>query len=329
MDTRIFDWKGKTPETKDLKELREILQNDGCVVFPTETVFGIGANALSDTACGRIFSIKGRPGDNPLIVHVSSFDMLDKVAYLDIAMKEKLSIFWPGPLTAILRNRSASRTATAGLDTVGIRMPLHHQARALIESAGIPIAAPSANLASRPSITRNSDALNEFMGKVEAIVLGEEPTFGLESTVIDPQSKPARILRSGSYTREDLETVFPGIELFAGKMDRPPTPGMKYRHYSPRKPLFLVRDTGRFVSIARSIDSKSVPICTQEIGEAIARDFISLGNGEDLRTVARNLFAALNAFDGSQYEKAYIHGIPETGIGVTIMNRITKASIEI
>ncbi len=329
MDTRIFDWKGGNPEAKDLKELREVLQNDGCVVFPTETVFGIGANALSDTACGRIFSIKGRPADNPLIVHVSSFDMLDRVAYMDIAIKEKLSMFWPGPLTAILRNRSASRTATAGLDTVGIRMPLHLQARALIESAGIPIAAPSANLASRPSITRNSDALNEFMGKVEAIILGEEPVFGLESTVIDPRFTPARILRSGSYTKEDLEPVFPGIELFTGKMEKPPTPGMKYRHYSPRKPLFLVRDTGRFVSIARTIDSKSVPICTEEIGEAISRDFISLGNGGDMKTVARNLFAALNAFDSSQYETAYIHGFPETGIGVTIMNRITKASTEI
>ncbi len=329
MHTRIFDWKGKTPETKDLNELREILQNDGCVVFPTETVFGIGANALSDAACGRIFSIKGRPADNPLIVHVSSFDMIDRIAYLDTAIKKKLSIFWPGPLTAILRNRNASRTATAGLDTVGIRMPRHHQARALIESSGMPIAAPSANLASRPSITRNSDAIKEFTGKVEAIILGEEPIFGLESTVIDPRPTPAVILRSGSYTKEDLEPVFPGIELFSGKLERPPTPGMKYRHYSPRKTLFLVRDIGRFVSIARSMDSKSVPICTEEIGKAIGRDFISLGNGEDMRTVARNLFAALNAFDSSQFEVAYIHGFPETGIGVTIMNRITKASTEI
>ncbi len=329
LKSKIIDWRTAPPDLASLQEIKDIFRSGGNIVFPTETVFGLGANALSDNACSKVFLTKKRPGDNPLIVHVSSFEMVERIAELDQELKEKLTMVWPGPLTVILKNIGVSKIATSGLDTVGIRMPLHRQARKMIEFAGIPIAAPSANMASRPSITRNSDALREFNGKVDAIILGDEPEFGLESTVIDPYSSPAKILRSGSYTAQELEPVFGKLELYSGNQEHPTTPGMKYRHYSPVKPLYLVENILEFKKVVSRSEDNVVPICSEEVGESLDRYFISLGSQYDLRSVARNLFAAFNAFDQSNYDSAFIHGFQEEGLGITIMNRIRKASSEL
>lgn len=329
METVLLDWREEKDRSQDSDIIKRIIGNDGLIVFPTETVFGIGGNAFSDRACLNIFKTKGRPADNPLIVHVSTYEMAKKVAEINEKIIPGLKKLWPGPLTVIMRNRSASHVATSGLDTVAVRMPSSKDATSLIEFAGVPIAAPSANMATRPSITRNDDAINQFMGKVDAIILGTEPEFGIESTVIDVSGDFPLIMRPGAYTAEDISAAFGYSEYFQGQMDRPSTPGMKYRHYSPSKPLYLIRDETRYLREISALNGNFVPICSDRIGRLLKREYISLGDDSDLYNIARRLFAAMNEFDRSGYSEGYIHGFPENGIGFSIMNRIRKASVEI
>ena len=329
METILIDWRNQKERDADAELIRSIVERGGLIVFPTETVFGIGGNAFSDEACRRIFKAKGRPPDNPLIVHVSSYEMAGKVAEIPARIIPALKKLWPGPLTVIMRNRGASTVATAGLDTVAVRMPAGPDAAAMVEFAGVPVAAPSANMATRPSITRNEDAVSQFMGRTDAILLGEEPEYGIESTVIDVSGDFPVIMRPGAYTIDDISSAFGHAEYFSGYMEKPSTPGMKYRHYSPSKPLYLIRDEERFINMVSSITGNFVPICSDRIGRSLEMDYISLGNDSDMYNVAKRLFAAMNEFDNSSYSEAYIHGFPENGIGYSIMNRIKKASVEI
>lgn len=237
------------PEIQKIREASEVIKRGGLVSFPTETVYGLGANAYDGNACLKIFQAKNRPPDNPLIVHIAELDQLFDVA-VDINEKvlEIVQVIWPGPLTLILKKSSKiPKEVSAGLDTVAVRMPAHPIALQLIRESGVPIAAPSANLATRPSPTRAEDVLNDLNGRVDIIIDGGHTFFGVESTIVNVTSNPPTLLRPGPFTVEELRSFFPDIQVpeFArglGEADIALAPGMKYRHYAPSKKIILIEN---------------------------------------------------------------------------------------
>ena len=320
------------PDREALLEAARSIATGGIVVFPTETVYGIGANAYDDAACSRIFSIKGRPQDNPLIVHVSSMEMLGEVALIDRKWIQRLSRFWPGPLTVVARSTGrVSTVARTGLPTVAVRFPSSPVARALIELAGVPIAAPSANLSTRPSITDPVHALEEFSERVEYVIVSGKSPLGIESTVIDLTSPTIRLLRAGSTPVEEIEKVFGPVEVTdtargVATEERPVSPGAKYLHYSPETPLYLVTED-QMMSLGQNPGfSDYVFICSAQVGEAITNRKIVLGSESDLSAVASRLFSALRDLDSMNARGGFIHLFPEHGIGLAVGNRIRKAS---
>ncbi len=320
------------PDRSALKEAGRALREGKIVVFPTETVYGVGANALDQNACEEIFRIKNRPQDNPLIVHVSSYEMAESVCTLDPGIRKGLSHFWPGPLTIIAPSGAAiCKAARAGLPTVGVRFPSAPVARMLIEEAGVPIAAPSANISTRPSITDPAHALEEFSGKVDFVIASGKSPLGIESTVIDLTSKGIRLLRAGSTPVEDLEKVFGDIEVTEAARgvateERPLSPGTKYLHYSPVTPLYLVAEEQMKSMGHDPRFSEYVFICSSQAGQGITNRKIVLGSDSDLSAVASRLFSALRELDSMGARGGFIHLFPEHGIGLAIGNRIRKAS---
>lgn len=222
------------------------------VAFPTETVYGLGANALSDEAVNKIYEAKGRPSDNPLIVHISKMEDVDKyVEEIPEQAKKLMNAFWPGPLTVILKVKQGilSNKVTAGLPTVGIRMPNHPVALALIEASGLPIAAPSANLSGKPSPTKFQHVYKDLNGKISGIVDGGETGVGVESTVIDCTEPIPVILRPGGTTREEIEGIIGSVGMdrqVKEEVEKPKSPGMKYTHYAPAAPMYLVDGSSAF-----------------------------------------------------------------------------------
>ena len=215
MNTIIVRADQNNPDSESVMLGASIIREGGTVIFPTETVYGLGADGLNESACMKIFVAKNRPADNPLILHISSLEMLERVAFLDDDdLRSKILSFWPGPLTVLLRKRpSVPDAVSAGLPTVAVRMPDNPLALALIDSSGVPIAAPSANLSTRPSITDSADAISEMYGRVDLIYDTGHTAFGIESTIVDMTANPPKLLRSGSTTVEDLEAVFGHIEV--------------------------------------------------------------------------------------------------------------------
>ncbi len=244
METKI--WQLPAGERlPDIKEAALLLKKNEVVAFPTETVYGLGGNALSDQAIDKIYQAKGRPGDNPLIVHISEKKQIhDLCTQVTPAAEKLINAFWPGPLTVILpSNGSVSEKVTAGLPTVAVRMPEHPIALALIREAGLPVAAPSANTSGRPSPTSAGHVIKDLKGKIAGIVDGGMTGVGLESTVVDATSSPITILRPGGITRAQLEEVIGKVTVDPSLLNekaRPKSPGMKYTHYAPQAPLFLV-----------------------------------------------------------------------------------------
>lgn len=312
------------------------IQKDEVVAFPTETVYGLGANALSPKAVEKIYQAKGRPSDNPLIVHISSVDMLDDLVREIPKTAEKLmKVFWPGPLTIIFpRKEGVPDCVTGGLDTVGVRMPDHQIALALIEAAGVPIAAPSANLSGKPSPTTVKHVIEDLNGRIPAIVDGGNTEVGVESTVIDCSVNIPTILRPGQITKEAIETVL-NMSIDCADSDKknvPKAPGMKYRHYAPKAPVKLIahqieilqqeiekqKQRGNRVGVLSTED-----IC-QEIQEADC--IFSLGQANDLSTISRKLYEGLRSFDDYKVDMILATVIEEKGVGQAIMNRLKKAS---
>ena len=323
----------------EIKKQAKLLKEGNTVIFPTETVYGLGANALDENAVKKIYEAKGRPSDNPLIVHISSEEEVYKLAN-DISDKAKvlMSKFWPGPLTMIFKKKDiVPQRTSGGLDTVAIRMPSHKIARELIKQAGIPIAAPSANISGRPSPTKGEHVCAEMNGRVSGIVVGGDCNFGLESTVIDMTMDIPMILRPGSVTKEQLEVeigqvlIDPSLE---NKEDvlKAKAPGMKYTHYSPNGDVYIV--TGKEDLVIKKInnlieennkkDIKSGVMCLSKNKDKYEGEVIELGN--TLEEVASNLFNVLIEMDNRKIDIIYTEAFPNDGVGRAIMNRLMKSA---
>lgn len=309
-----------------IEEACEILKAGGLVAFPTETVYGLGALASIPEAVRKIFLVKGRPFDNPLIVHVGSIEQMQEISYIDARYIEIIKKITPGPITFVLKRRETVPVEiTTGLDTVGVRFPSHPVAQRLALCAG-PIAAPSANLSGRPSPTNFESVWEDLNGKIECIIDGGESVFGIESTIVDLTRETPIILRPGPITVEELREIFGEVEVYKPREDeRPLAPGMKYKHYAPEKPLKLV-ETNLLVNYA---NSDVLILCTEETKERYlkeANNTYIIGSYAQPYTIAQNLYKSFRYIDKSSYQSAIIEKLPEYGIFFSIMNRIKKAA---
>ena len=314
-----------------------ILRSGGLLAIPTETVYGLGANGLDADAVRRIFEAKGRPQDNPLILHLAGPHWLERycadvppLAYL-LAKR-----FWPGPLTMILKRKPiVPDITTAGLDTVGVRCPDHPVTLAILRSAAVPVAAPSANLSGRPSCTTVEDVLEDMDGKIDGIVDGGPCTVGVESTILDLTCTPPRLLRPGGLALEELESVVGKVEVdkavsaALSEGEKPRAPGMKYRHYAPQAPVTVV--TGKPERTAREIATRmrktSGIICFDEFADRFqGHEVHSLGSVQDKATQAQRVFDALRTFDNSGVTEIYAQCPDSRGLGLAVGNRLKKAA---
>ncbi|ADC49446.1 sua5/yciO/yrdC/ywlC family protein [Alkalihalophilus pseudofirmus OF4] len=305
------------------------------VAFPTETVYGLGANALDEKAIAKIFEAKGRPSDNPLIVHIANRDQLSElVTEITPAAEKLMEAFWPGPLTIIFKKKGPiAPNVTAGLDTVAIRMPSHPLALKLIKAANVPVAAPSANLSGKPSPTTAAHVYHDLQGRIAGVVDGGSTGVGLESTVLDCSVHPPMLYRPGGVTIEELKEVVGEVAVdpsLKNTEDAPRSPGMKYTHYAPKGSLTLVHDVSRIQALldeAREQGKKVGVLTTEErAAEYKADTVIACGAREDLSTVAAKLYEALRQFDQENVDVIYSETFPNEGVGAAIMNRLEKAA---
>jgi L-threonylcarbamoyladenylate synthase len=314
------------------------IKNNEVVALPTETVYGLAGNARSDKAIARIFEAKGRPSDNPLIVHISNRKQLKGLVSRIPPTAEKLmDAFWPGPLTIVLpKGKEVSEKVTAGLSTVAVRMPDHPVALAVIEASGVPLAAPSANLSGKPSPTTACHVFEDLKNRIPGIVDGGSTGVGVESTVVECSEGTVTILRPGGITLEELEKVAgegrvkvdPGIE---NKELAPKSPGMKYTHYAPDAPFVLVAGSPEFlqklVDKERAAGRKIGILTTEERMVFYQADsVIPAGRREDPETVAQHLYEALRAFNEAGVDQIFGEVFPKIGVGAAIMNRLEKSA---
>lgn len=313
------------------------LRENEVVAIPTETVYGLGGNAKSDEAVAKIFAAKGRPGDNPLIIHIAAKEQLELfVAEVPDKASRLMEAFWPGPLTIILKKKPGvlSEKATAGLDSVGVRMPDHPVALAVLKVCGLPIAAPSANSSGKPSPTTALHVLDDLQGKIAGVVDAGPTGVGVESTVIDCTESVPVILRPGGVTKEQLEAVIGDVRIDAAlsnEKEAPRAPGMKYTHYAPNAPLYLVSGTKEFLQ--RLVDEKRQEglrvgvLTTEEAAGDYSADFVlACGRRTELETVAAALYDTLRRFNQLGVEVIYSEMFPMSGVGHAIMNRLEKAA---
>lgn len=320
-----------------------VLREGGLVAFPTETVYGLGANALDAEAAVKIYAAKGRPSDNPLIVHIAEKSSVYELVKEVPQVGEKLmEAFWPGPLTIVFQKASCiPYTTTGGLDTVGIRFPDHPVALALIQEAGVPVAAPSANASGRPSPTRAEHVWTDMEGRIDWILDGGEVGIGVESTIIDVTGQVPMILRPGFITREMIAQVIgdvevdPAVTAPAGAGLHPKAPGMKYRHYAPKAPLVIVEgDTDDVVEKINVLTVEAVTsgktcgiIATEETKDRYPAGLVkSLGYRSREDSIAHNLYAVLREFDEESVDMIYSEGFSDDHLGCAIMNRLRKAA---
>lgn len=335
MKTKYINLKEEYNEEK-IKEAAQDILNGELVIFPTETVYGIGANALNDNACKNIFKAKGRAGDNPLIVHVNNVDMIKQlVEEPNEVEKILISTFCPGPFTLILKAKNIiPKSVTAGLDTVGIRMPSNKIANKLIEYADVPIAAPSANVSGRPSGTKIEDILKEFDGKVSTIIDDGMVDIGLESTVVRVIDNKVRILRPGKITKEDIEKLGIEVEIdenILGKYDgkeKVLSPGMKYRHYAPNTKCMMVyskNEEAMVNKINELINEKNaLVVCRDKNFDKYAtKNKIKMGSSLD--EMAHNIFSILRQVDNYNVDIVIIEGMQKDGLGLALNNRLLRA----
>ncbi len=326
-----------------LEEAAKILQSGGLVASPTETVYGLCANALDEVAVSHIYEAKGRPSDNPLIVHIATLEMLPSLVLevSDIA-KRLIEHFWPGPLTLIFKaSPRVPKIVTGGLDTVAIRFPSHPVMQRLINTSGLPLAAPSANTSGKPSPTNAKRVLEDLEGKIDAVIMGESCEYGVESTVVDTIGEVATILRPGGITYDMLESVLgkvamdPALGHPLEKGEKPKAPGMKYTHYSPNAKVIIVKGIpsklpayiNTLVASDKAQGKKVGVLATDELFSKFQADLVlSCGSISDLNTVSAKLFEALRLFDDAHMDVVYSLAFPKEGIGEAIMNRLEKSA---
>ena len=334
----IYYNESETINIDEIKQVAQGIREGKLALFPTETVYGIGANALDENAVKKIFIAKGRQSDNPLIVHISNINMLEQIVE-DIGEIERKLInkFWPGPLTIIFNRKSENiipNNVTAGLNTVGVRMPNNKIARTLIELSEVPIAAPSANVSGRRSGTNVQDIIEELDGKVDYIIDGGSTAIGLESTVIRVVNQKIEILRPGKITLDELESVANEVEVnknvFERVIDKPvASPGMKYRHYAPNTKCILVysKDKEKMINkineIANSYKNVIVLGTEQNLKNYIAKNKLNMGT--TLEDVGKNIFTLLRKADKYKADLVIIEGVGKKGLGLAITNRLIRA----
>ncbi|MBE6784515.1 MAG: threonylcarbamoyl-AMP synthase [Ruminococcaceae bacterium] len=320
---------------ESIKKAAEIIKSGGVVGVPTETVYGLGANALSSDAVGKIFEAKGRPKDNPMIVHVSCMEEIIPLVE-NVPEKAKLLAekFWPGPLTIIMKKTNLVPSVTSGnLDTVAIRMPSHEVMRKIIKESGCPIAAPSANLSGSPSPTNAKYVYDDMNGKIPLIIDGGESNVGLESTVITLVGEKPRLLRPGGVTPEELCEVLGEIEIdkaVKAKLEenqKASSPGMKYKHYAPKIKVVIIKaDTEKYIEYISSQNKKVAALCFEDEKEKITVPCVTYGKSFDASSQAKRLFDALRELDKTDAEIAYAHCPSEEGVGLAVYNRLLRSA---
>ena len=342
MDTR---WEKISKEHIDedlIKEAGEIIKSGGLVAFPTETVYGLGGDALNPESSRKIYSAKGRPSDNPLIVHIADFQDLDKiVSYIPKAAEALAEHFWPGPLTMIFsKSKAVPHETTGGLDTVAVRFPSDRVAQALIKAAGGFVAAPSANASGRPSPTSGKHVFEDLQGRIEMLLDGGSCEIGLESTIVDMTEDIPVILRPGYVTEEMLEEVLSRIEVDRTILsnlsgEAPKAPGMKYRHYAPKGELAIVSGESFRVTAYVNDRIREGASAGKKVGVIATDETIdsyeaclkkSVGKRTDEAAVARRLYEILREFDEEGAEAIYSEAFDYGGMGHAIMNRLLKAA---
>ncbi|MBP3569607.1 MAG: threonylcarbamoyl-AMP synthase [Lachnospiraceae bacterium] len=344
METKVITIDRKNPDKILLNEAGKLLKQGALVAFPTETVYGLGGDGLQENVAARIYAAKGRPSDNPLILHIADIRALEILAVdvpeLAYRLAEK---FWPGPLTMILKKSPVVPYATTGgLDTVAIRMPSDEIAKEIIRASGTYIAAPSANLSGRPSPTKAEHVIEDLSGRIEMIVDGGDSDIGLESSIIDLSGDVPMILRPGYITKEDFEQVVSEVEYDKAVLATKPqesvvakAPGMKYRHYAPKGQITIVE--GESLAVAKKInalvqeqEAKGVRVavlCAEETKEKYGCMHVySLGSLKSEKEISAHLFAALRSFDTEQMEVIYSESFEQTRLAGAIMNRLRKAA---
>jgi L-threonylcarbamoyladenylate synthase len=343
METRLIKISTKNPEPHLVEEAARVLKEGGLVAFPTETVYGLGGNGLDSEACKKIYIAKGRPSDNPLILHISQISELRPIVReIPPSAQKLMDAFWPGPLTLIFpKSDIVPMAATGGLDTVAVRFPSHPVAMAIIRQSGLPIAGPSANSSGKPSPTRASHVEFDLSGKIDMIVDGGAAEWGLESTIVDVSGEVPVILRPGAITKEMMEAVVDQVLIDPAILSkpsvdlRPKAPGMKYTHYSPVAKVTLVR--GDKEGVIRKINElceadkaegkKTGVMATEETKERYHADVVlSLGNRDKPEEIGANLFNHLRKFDFLRVDTVYSEVFSEEGEGLAIMNRLNKAA---
>jgi len=337
MKTKILKINPKKIDLNKIKIAAEVIKKGNLVAFPTETVYGLGADALNKQAVAKIFKAKERPFNDPLIVHIADIKELYRLSKQVPLVALKLAkTFWPGPLTLVLKKSElVSDIITAGLDTVAVRMPDDNIALNLIGEAQTPIVAPSANLFGRTSPTNAQHVADDLDGKIEMIIDGGKTKVGVESTVLDITAKPVRVLRAGGISVEQLKEVIDQVKISKELEKGFRSPGMLNSHYSPRARLILVEERGEAqVEEARRLASEykaqgfKVGIMAKEENQDKYNGFQVkvIGKGSELKTCAANLFAVLRSFDKEGFEIIIAEGLEEQGLGLAIMERLRKAS---
>ncbi len=327
---------GFSSET-DLKEAAKIIRSGGLVVFPTETVYGLGGDATNERSAEKIYAAKGRPSDNPLIVHIATPEDAEPYAVTSETYYRLAEAFMPGPLTIILpKKESIPLRTTGGLDTVAVRCPSHEVARALIRAAGVPIAAPSANLSGKPSPTCARHVIEDLSGRVDMILDGGDCEIGLESSIVMLDGDSATLLRPGAITADALRcvcdkvTVAPAVLEQLSELERPLSPGMKYKHYAPSVPFVLLKgkepDIIDFLKKKQQTERCAILCYSEEIPELQNGNLIDIGKAENLETQAQRLFTALRDADKFDVDVIYGHLPSKEGIGLALYNRMIRAA---
>ncbi|EAG9427939.1 threonylcarbamoyl-AMP synthase [Listeria monocytogenes] len=320
------------------QEAAELLQNGECVAFPTETVYGLGADATNQAAIQKIYAAKGRPSDNPLIVHIARPDQMNSfVSSYPPKAIQLMEKFWPGPLTVILplKKDSLAANVSAGLSTVGVRMPEHPVSLALINAANVPVAAPSANRSGKPSPTTADHVIEDLDGKIAGIIDGGPTGVGLESTVIDCSSEMPIILRPGGITKEQIEQVIGPVDISTNntnETEKPKAPGMKYTHYAPKAPVYLIEGSTPFwqkeINKVEATNKKLGILATKELIDQLDTSAVveTTGSIKAMDEIATSLYKGLRAFDHADVDIIFAEVYPETELGAAIMNRLEKAA---